>query len=134
MTKVASIGKKVQLGKLALSLKLDARSILNIEKRLGKSAMSLFMSADGQMQLPPSNEILIVLQGANQTHGVSDEAMVDAFQSYLDQGNSPMDLFLMLTELFQESGFFGNKKAAKEVEEVSLDVTPTEPAAEETSL
>lgn len=134
MAKVTTLGKSIQLGSLALNLKLNGRSILNIEKRLGKSVMSLFMNADGDMKLPPSNEILIVLQGANQTHGVTDKNMVDAFQEYLDQGNSPMDLFLVLTDLFEESGFFGKKKssAKSQTETDSLDTEPTN--SDETSL
>lgn len=126
MAKVTSMGKKVQLGNLSLNLKLTGKAILNIEKRLGKSVMALFMNGEGQMQLPPTNEILIVLQGANQTHGVSDKDMVEAFQEYLDQGNLPMDLFTTLSELFEESGFFGNKKTIKEAEEVTLDVDTPE--------
>ncbi|WP_191988171.1 DUF6096 family protein [Levilactobacillus enshiensis] len=136
MAKVTSMGKKFQLGNLALNLKLNGRAVLNIEKRLGKSVMSLFMNADGGMKLPPSNEILIVLQGANQNHGITDKDMVEAFQDYLNQGNSPMDLFIELSSLFDESGFFGSKnKPTKKVtaKEVTLDTKPAE-TDDETSL
>lgn len=134
MAKVTTMGKKVQLGNLSLDLKLNGRAILNIEKRLGKSVMALFMNPDGAMQLPPTNEILIVLQGANQKHGITDNDMVEAFQEFLDQGNSPMDLFMTLSDLFNESGFFGSKKSdKKEEEEVSLDAAPTE-TEDETTL
>ncbi|WP_089089604.1 DUF6096 family protein [Secundilactobacillus pentosiphilus] len=129
---------QVQLGHLSLDLKLDGRAILNIEKRLGKSVMALFMNADGGMQMPPTNEILIVLQGANTKHGVSDADMINAFGEYVDQGNSPMDLFLKLTDLFQASGFFGNKKSdSKETdnEQMTLDApVADEPADEDKSL
>ncbi|MFT9451582.1 DUF6096 family protein [Liquorilactobacillus ghanensis] len=101
--------KEINFGGLNLELKLGARDILEIEKRLGKSMMSLFMSGDGEMKLPPINEILIVLQGANQVHGVTDNDIFKAFEKYLDEGHSPMDLFKVLTDLFQESGFFGKK-------------------------
>ncbi|MFT8610283.1 MAG: DUF6096 family protein [Liquorilactobacillus nagelii] len=104
--------KEFNFGGLNLELKLAARDILEIEKRLGKSMMSLFMSGDGEMKLPPINEILIVLQGANQTHGVTDTDIFKAFEKYLDEGHSPMELFQVLTDLFQESGFFGKKASA----------------------
>nr|WP_241674198.1 DUF6096 family protein [Lactiplantibacillus plantarum] len=97
--------KKFEMGGLQLELKLTGRDILNIEKRLGKSMMSLFMSADGGMKLPPLNEMLIVLQGANQTHGVTDNDIFAAFEKYFDEGHAPMDLFTVLTDLFQESVF-----------------------------
>lgn len=139
MPKAATMGKKIQLGNLTLDVVLNGRAILNIEKRLGKSVMSLFMSSDGEMKLPPVNEILIVLQGANQTHGVSDKDMVEAFQKYLDQDNSPMDLFMVLSDLFQESGFFGSKNQDDktktiEAEEVTLDAEPAEADQDSDSL
>ena len=130
--KTASGNTQFQLGHLTLDLKLDGRAILNIEKRLGKSVMALFMNADGGMQMPPTNEILIVLQGANTKHGVSDADMINAFGEYLDQGNSPMDLFLKLTSLFEDSGFFGNKKADSN-EQLSLDTPVTDETADETA-
>ncbi|MCH5463198.1 hypothetical protein HC026_11120 [Lactobacillus sp. LC28-10] len=131
-------GTQIQLGHLSLDLKLDGKAILNIEKRLGKSVMTLFMNADGGMQMPPTNEILIVLQGANTKHGVSDADMINAFSEYVDQGNSPMDLFLKLTNLFEDSGFFGNNKANQETddsEQMTLDApVADEPADEDKSL
>ncbi|GEO70542.1 DUF6096 family protein [Levilactobacillus acidifarinae] len=128
MAKVASMGTPFQFGSLNLSLKLDGKALVNIEKRLGKSAMSLFMNADGGMKLPPVNEIMIVLKGANQKHGVKDSEMVKAFQEYLDDGNSPMDLFLALSDLFNDAGFFNSKGTSKakkvEAEEITLDAEP----------
>jgi len=128
MAKVAKIGTQVQLGSLSLSIKLDGRAILNIEKRLNKSVMSLFMSGDGTVQLPPTREILIVLQGANQTHGITDKDMIKAFQEFLDQGNSPMDLFITLSGIFEDSGFFGSKKKQEVTDPTldSLDATPVD--------
>ncbi|MFT8728641.1 MAG: DUF6096 family protein [Oenococcus oeni] len=105
--------KSLQFGGLMLELKITSRDVLNIEKRLGKSMMSLFMSGDGSMKLPPLNEMLIVLQGSNQTHGVSDSDILKAFGKYFDdEGHSPMELFSVLTDLFQDSGFFGKKDSA----------------------
>ncbi|VDG18248.1 hypothetical protein [Lactobacillus brevis] [Lactiplantibacillus mudanjiangensis] len=135
MAKVADMGTQFQLGNLSLNLKLDGRAILNIEKRLKKSVMALFMSGDGSMQLPPTSEILIVLQGANKTHGITDKDMIAAFQEYLDQGNSPMDLFMALSNLFDDAGFFGNKNKDKKVTDQTLDSLDAAPVeADETSL
>ena len=116
--------KKFNLGGTQLELQVTARDILNVEKRLGKSMMSLFMSADGGMKLPPLNEMLIVLQGTNQTHGVTENDIFKAFEKYFDEGHAPMDLFGVLTDLFQESGFFGKMDSASKTStesEVTLD-------------
>lgn len=104
-------GKTIQLGTLALDCKLDGKAILTIEKRLKKSILSLFMDANGNAQLPPANELLIVLQGANKTHGVSDQDIIEAFESYIENGGTTVDLFSNVSDLLQESGFFGKAKA-----------------------
>ncbi|PWG00955.1 DUF6096 family protein [Levilactobacillus bambusae] len=122
MTSKKTAGMKFQFGKHELELRLDGKAILNIEKRLKKSIMSLFMSGNGQIQLPPTNEILVVLQGANQTHGVTDTMLVDDFQAWLDEGNTTLELFTTLTDLVTEAGFFGKKSSDDQKEEpVTLD-------------
>lgn len=121
--------KQVEFGGLTLNLRLDGRSIIQIEKRLGKSIMALFMSDRGGFTLPPTNELLIILQGANQTHGIGEKEVIGAFEKFLDDGNSPTELQTIVQELLDESGFFGTGKDkgetnSEETDEVSLDNDP----------
>lgn len=128
-TTIKKATKTVQLGDLELDLKLGGREIFKIERRLGKSMLSLFIDSQGGNKLPPVNEILIVLQGANQNHGVTDKRVIEAFEQYLDDGHTTMDLFNELMELFDESGFFGKKKKkgtkTNTESEVTLDSVET---------
>ncbi len=121
--------KTVEFGGLTLHLRLTGKAILSIEKRLDKSLMSLFISGQGGMKLPPSNELLIVLQGANQKSGVKDSDIVEAFEKYLDGGNTTIDLQGIVQELLEEAGFFGKKtdgesEVEEETEAFSLEATP----------
>lgn len=126
MTKT-NTGIKFDFGALSLNLKLDGKAIVQIEKRLKKSIMSMFMSGNGNVQLPPTNEVLIFLQGANQTSGVTDKKLVDNFQKYLDDGHTTMDLFGILTDVVDQAGFFGKKSSDKKTEEpLTLDNEETE--------
>ena len=128
-TSIKKATKKMEFGDLELSLRLGGREIFNAEKRLGKSMLSLFMDSQGGNKLPPVNEILIVLQSANQTAGVTDAKIVKAFEKYLDQGHTTMELFNDLMELLELSGFFGkkDKNAKTDSESVSLEAEePTE--------
>lgn len=109
--------KIVAFGGLNLQLRLTAKAILGIEKRLDKSLMSLFISGQGGMKLPPSNELLIVLQGANQTSGVTDQKIVDAFEKFLDEGNTTIDVQEIVQGLLEDAGFFGKKETGGESEE-----------------
>ncbi|MFS7206719.1 DUF6096 family protein [Carnobacterium divergens] len=122
--------KAVAFGGLNLKLRLDGRSILAIEKRLDKSLLSLFLGSQGGMKLPPSNELLIVLQGANQAHGIKDEDIIGAFENFLDSGKTTMDLQSIIQELLEDAGFFGkDKKEEASTDTVSLE-TQAEPAEE----
>lgn len=119
--------KTVEFGGLTLELRLTGREIVSIEKRLDKSLMGLFISGQGGMKLPPSNELLIVLQGANQTSGVTERDVYDAFLNYLDEGNTTIDLQAIVQELLEDAGFFGKPKTEKETDGelvVSLDAEP----------
>ena len=123
--------KQVTFGGLNLQLRLDGRSILKVEQRLNKSVMGLFVGSDGGFKLPPMNELLIVLQGANQTSGVTDKAIVEAFEKHLEDGNSVLEVQEIVQKLLDESGFFGKKKDVtptdgESAEEVSLDSAPME--------
>ncbi|MGX7195154.1 DUF6096 family protein [Enterococcus olivae] len=121
--------KEVKFGNLLLKLQLKAKDIYRIENRLDESLMSLFMNSKGGMGLPSTKKMLIVLQGANQTPNVSDDTIFTAFEKFLDEGNSTMDLMNIIQELLDESGFFGTREAPKETEkekEVNFDEEATD--------
>lgn len=115
--------KQVEFGDLNLQLRLDGKSILNIEKRLDESLMGLFINGNGGMRLPATNKLLIVLQGANQTSNVGDIDIVRAFDRYIDEGHTTLELFTTIQELLEDSGFFGKEKT-EETSGVSLDNDP----------
>ncbi|MFD1431233.1 DUF6096 family protein [Lacticaseibacillus yichunensis] len=106
----------VQFGGLELSLQLSGRNVINIEGRLKESMIGMFLSAEGGMQLPPANKLLIVLQGANNVHGVTDEKIADAFEKFLDEGHTTMDLMKIVQDLLDESGFLGKNMEPKKDE------------------
>lgn len=122
---------KVSFGGLQLELQLSGHNVLNIEGRLRESMVGIFMNSEGGFQLPPANKLLIVLQGANTVHGVTDEDIADAFDKFLDSGHTTMDLMNIVQNLLDTSGFLGKKKAKKDEKPasgkvISLD-TPEEP-------
>lgn len=121
-----------QLGDLTLQLRLDGKAILNIEKRLDEGIMGLFVKKQGEIKLPPANTLLIILQGANKTSGVTDKTIVEAFEKYIESGKTTMDLFGDINEFLDEQGFFGKKETDSEATDgESLD---QEPATESDSL
>ncbi|MCT2920982.1 hypothetical protein EFT58_10465, partial [Lactococcus lactis] len=80
--------KQFEFGGLNLQLRLDGKSIIAIEKRLDESLMGLFVNGQGGFKLPATNKLLLVLQGANQTSRVSDSDLVNAFERFVEAGNT----------------------------------------------
>ncbi|WP_429968667.1 DUF6096 family protein [Enterococcus sp. DIV0765a] len=116
-----------ELGGLTLQLRLDGKAVLAIEKRLDEGIMGLFVKKQGEIKLPPSNSLLIVLQGANKTSGVTDKVITEAFEQYLDSGKTTMDLFGEVNGFLDEAGFFGKKETENEATDgESLDQTNSE--------
>lgn len=104
-----------QLGELTLQLRLDGSAILKIEKRLDEGIMGLFVKKQGEVKLPPANSLLIILQGANQTSGVTEKALVQGFEQYIESGKTTMNLFEEINQFLDDSGFFGKKETEPEV-------------------
>ena len=118
--------KQFEFGGLNLQLRLDGKSIIAIEKRLDES---LFVNGQGGFKLPATNKLLVVLQGANQTSRVSDSDLVNAFERFVEAGNTTFDLFNAIQELLDEAGFFGKDKKENEATNgESLDNEPEAPS------
>lgn len=125
--------KKVTFGGLTLGLRLDGNAIIQIERRLNESIVGLFLSSDGGTKLPPANKLLIVLQGANQEHGVSDDDIVEAFGKFIDQGHTTMELMETINDLLEDGGYLGKKDKEKSGKEESGKKLIPLDAPEETS-
>lgn len=125
MTNIVTMPNTTQatLGNLTLQLRLDGKAILMIEKRLNKSLMGLFLSSEGGFRLPPSTELLIVIQGANKTSGITEKMLVEAFYEHLETGGLTMDLQEIVQELLDDSGFFESKKEATTTDGESVPET-----------
>ncbi|WP_213357316.1 DUF6096 family protein [Enterococcus casseliflavus] len=116
-----------ELGNLTLQLRLDGKAIIAIEKKLDEGIMGLFVKKQGEIKLPPANSLLIVLQGANKTSGVTEKAIIEAFEQYIESGKTTMDLFGEINDFLDEAGFFGKKEAGNEATDgESLDQTNSE--------
>lgn len=117
------------MGGLTLQLRLDGRALLKIEQRLDEGVQGLFIKKQGEFKIPPINSMLIVLQGANKTSGVTEQKVAEAFLDYFDNGEgTTMDIFTVITELAEDAGLFGSKKDKEtngELEEEAIDLTPT---------
>lgn len=105
--------KKVYFGGKELVLRLDGKTIVQIENKLNKNLLSLFID-NGKMTFPKTGEMLLILHAANTTHGIKESDMFDLLDVYLETGHSTTELMEIIQDLLDESGFFGNKKTEEE--------------------
>lgn len=133
-TKKSNVAKfpnayQFQLGSLTLQLRLLGRDILKIEDRLGESINGLFMKNQGEMKVPATKKLLIILSGANQTSGIKDSDIIEAFEEYINEGHSTMELMTEIMKFLEEQGFFG-----KNTDNETLTLEVAEETEEETLL
>ncbi|MER2174938.1 MAG: DUF6096 family protein [Carnobacterium sp.] len=124
--------KKVYFGGKELVLRLDGKTIVQIENKLNKNLLGLFVD-NGKMTFPKTGEMLLILQAANTTHGIKESDMFELLDIYLEDGNSTTDLMTTIQELLEESGFFGKEKTEEENKDGGLVLLEEVEEMEETS-
>lgn len=100
---------KKEFGSKTLTLVLDGSATVDIEKRLGQSLFGIMMTGNGGMKMPRLGEMLVILHGANQTHGIKLEDMPKLYDEFVAKGGDMMKLFEIIQELLEKAGFFGSE-------------------------
>lgn len=101
--------KSFNFGGKELSLRLDGQAIIEIENTLDKGLFQLLYE-NGQPRMPKISELLIILQRANKNHGLKQKDMIELYEKFMSAGKGYMDLYEVIQELIEESGFFGKKQ------------------------
>ena len=90
-------------------LRLTAKSIMEIEKRLGKPLFKALETIQDNMV----ETITTILWGAMQPFhaGFTTEKAIELFDRYIDEGHSIEELMQEVNRLFEASGFFKKGQA-----------------------
>ena len=107
-------------GKNTYKLRLDSKNAIAVEEQLGVSLLALFGGGDMQ-DLPTTRKIIIVLHGALQTynHGISLDDTFSIFDEFIENGGAHTEMYEVLMEVLQVSGFFKVPKTQKETGKVA---------------
>lgn len=98
-------------------LRLTTGTIIETEKKLGKSILDVLMSVENG-KMPAMEDLIIVLHGSLQKfHRISIKDTYDIFDEFVDDGGDMTELIQVITEVLQVSGFF--KKQPQEQEAVA---------------
>lgn len=96
----------ITIGKKELKLRLDARNCVDLERKMGKSPLAIFIQAD--KSLPKLEDLISVLHGSLQKYnkGFDLEKTYDLYDEYVEEGNTFTDFIPVIMEIFKVSGFF----------------------------
>lgn len=106
---------ELKLGSEEFKLRLGARDIVNLEKKLGANPLDMFMQIE-QGKLPKLEAVLLVIQYSMSKYhnGMTLDKVYDLYDEYTAEGNTFMDLIPSLIEIFKVSGFFKNEVTSED--------------------
>jgi len=100
------IYSELKIGDKELKLRLDSRACVGLERKLGKSPLSVFM--DAEKSLPKLEELIMILQASLQkfNQGYTEDKTYDLYDEYVEEGNTFTDFIPVIMDVFKVSGFF----------------------------
>lgn len=93
-------------------LKLDTRSIVSLEKKIGCNPLAIFGKGD---TIPTVSTMVAVLHASLQPyhHGITIDDAYNIFDAYLEDGNSTTDFINVIVEIYKVSGIINEKLMEK---------------------
>ena len=88
-------------------LRLNAKSCVDLEKKLGTNPINVFIDMAGDNVKLPSIDILItLLHYSLQTleHGITMDKTYEIYDNFIEDGHQMSDLYLVIVEVFKVSG------------------------------
>ena len=94
--------------------KLNTKSLVNLEKRLGMNPLNIFMNLD-ENNLPKLEDMLIILHESLQSleHGISMDDVYDIYDAFVEDGHNMLELMPIIIEIFKVSGLIPKDEEKK---------------------
>jgi len=95
-------------------LRLNVRALINLEKRLGKNPLDIFMKVKDS-ELPKLEDMMIVFHESLQAyqHGKTLDDAYDIYDKYIEDGGTYTDFIPVVMDIYKVSGLFKEEKTAK---------------------
>lgn len=97
-----------EVGNQSYKLRLTTRSIMELERRIGKNPMMIFGMDGGT--IPTVTEMVAILHASLQHfhHGITLENTYNIFESYIEDGHIVTDFIAVIMEIYKVSGIVSN--------------------------
>ena len=86
------------------NLRLNAKACVELERKLGKNPLNVFISADGM----PLFEDMIKVFHSSLTefqHGITLDNAYELFDEYCEEGGDIAKFTVLITDIFRDAGF-----------------------------
>lgn len=99
------------IGEETYKLKLDTKNMVNLERALGKSPLSILIDMENG-KMPSTFEIITILHYCLQSmeHGINSDATYKIADKYVEQGHTLFDLIPEFVKVFQNCGYISNEE------------------------
>lgn len=103
-----------EAGNNSYKLRLNTRSIVMLEKQLGRNPLTIFME-NGTERIPTITEMVVILHAALQqyNHGITLNDAYDVFDDYLSEGKASTDFIPVILEIYKASGIIPKDNEAE---------------------
>lgn len=103
-------------GNKEYKLRLNTRSLLALEKRLGMNPLSIFGTDEKDYVIPTLEHQMFILHASLQqyNHGITLEDTYEIFDNYLEDGHSMDEFLFVIMDVYRVSGLFKDKKVEGE--------------------
>ena len=97
---------EITIGGKDLKLRLDAKGCIGLERKLGKSPLTIFTDSTGN--IPKLEELIMVLHCSLQKYqqGYTEDKAYELYDEYVEEGNTFTDFIPLVMDIFKVSGFF----------------------------
>ena len=87
-------------------LRLNAKSCVALEKRIGSNPLNIFMAVADNV-LPPLETLLICLNQSltEYHHGITMDDVYGIYDDYCSEGGNMVSLIQVLLQVFKDAGF-----------------------------
>lgn len=105
------------VGEQELKLRITTRACVDLEKKLGKNPLQIFVGVD-EGRIPTVTELAATIHAALQPleHGYTEAKVYDLIDKYVEDGHTISELYPVLIEAFKVSGFIKSEEEENEEE------------------
>lgn len=100
-----------KIGDNEYKCKLTTKDLVEVERRLKKNPLTVFMSITNN-ELPKMEDMLTIFHASLQSynHGISMEEVYDIYDDYVDSGKTFVDFIPEIMEIYKVSGLIKEDK------------------------